>query len=271
MKQPIAPLFSLLLFGFFQICVAELRDAKIIRNMLFKSKYLLHKQHSAIHANILKNINFQQADDRTIPSLAICNVKKANSSKNAREMFLKSIISAIKCVNKIIVEHRNLVILAKNQGTAQLSAEQKEKFDMICSFYQTSNMNELLKRVAPVPISLAAAQAALESGLGSNKYICGANAYFGIMKNSRQLHSFDTLFESAIAYAKTLNVNGNYRYFRDERLKMLNLSEKIDGIKLCAFIGGYSMRKSYRKEIAAVIKKYNLTSFDQNYRNCHCN
>ncbi len=259
------------LFSLFLICGTQaenLRDSRAIRDTLFKCKYVVQKRHTAIHTNILRGINFQKADSRTIPPLALNSVKKIDPSLKAdREMFLKSIIAAIKCVNKIIMEHRDLVLLVKNQGMSQLSAAQKEKFDMICSFYRSSNINELLKRVAPVPVSLAAAQAALESGFGSDKYIHNANAYFGIMKNSKQLHSFDTLFESTIAYAKTLNVNSNYKQFREARSNMLNSSKKIDGIKLCAFIGKYCVKKEYRRKVITLIKDYNLTSLDQTYQN----
>lgn len=259
------------LFSLFLICGTQaenLRDSRAIRDTLFKCKYVVQKRHTAIHTNILRGINFQKADSRTIPPLALNSVKKIDPSLKAdREMFLKSIIAAIKCVNKIIMEHRDLVLLVKNQGMSQLSAAQKEKFDMICSFYRSSNINELLKRVAPVPVSLAAAQAALESGFGSDKYIHNANAYFGIMKNSKQLHSFDTLFESTIAYAKTLNVNSNYKQFREARSNMLNSSKKIDGIKLCAFIGKYCVKKEYRRKVITLIKEYNLTSLDQTYQN----
>ncbi len=242
-------------------------NSRMIRDELFKCKQLLNKNHATIHSNILRGINFQRADSRTIPPLALSNVRKINSaSKTERELFLKHIVAAIKCVNKIIMEHRDLVILVKKQGIAHLSDAQKKKFHMICSFYRTSNIDELLKRVAPVPVSLAAAQAALESGFGSDKYIHGTNAYFGMMKNKTQLYSFDTVFEAAIAYAKTLNVNIYYKRFRNERFNLIKSSRKIDGIKLCAFIEKYCVKKEYRRKVISLIKEYNLTSFDQSYK-----
>ncbi|MBR1735351.1 MAG: glucosaminidase domain-containing protein, partial [Alphaproteobacteria bacterium] len=187
---------------------APVKDARKIRDELFKCNLLVNKNHSAIHSNLLKGINFQQADSRTIPPLALSTVKQINSAlKTERELFLKHIIAAVKCVNKIIMEHRELVNFVNKKGVNKLSESQKRKFYMICDFYKTSNLKELLYRVAPVPISLAAAQAALESGFGSNHYIHIVNGYFGMMKDSKHLYSFDTVFESVIAYTKTLNVN----------------------------------------------------------------
>lgn len=241
-------------------------DPRFIRDVLFKSKQptQMHEENQAHHTNLLRNINLRKADSRTIPPIALSSFSVGHSSSKAnREMFLKFIIAAIKCVNQMIVEHRSLVRLVKERGLANLSEEQAEQFRMICSFYQTSSVNELLKRVAPVPVSLAAAQASLECGFGSVKFMSTRNAYFGMMKNQTELQSFDTVFQAAIAYAKTLNVHGYYRTFREERLKMLENSQKIDGMKLCAFIAKYCVRKEYRQRVTTLIKEYKLTEFDQ--------
>lgn len=244
-------------------------DKRAIRDKLFDCKQLaeVHKANNSLHHHILRNINLRRADSRTIPPIALSTMKSGNSaSKNNREMFLKYIIAAIKCVNKMIMKQRALVVLAKERGLSVLNKEQLEQFSMICSFYQTSNVNELLKRVAPVSISLAAAQASLECGFGSVKFMSNLNAYFGMMKNQKELQSFSTVFEAAIAYAKTLNVHSYYRAFREERLKMLNASQKIDGMKLCSFIAKYCVRKEYRKRVTRLIKDYGLTTFDQTFK-----
>ena len=46
--------------------------------------------------------------------------------------------------------------------------------------YYTKNINELLKRMEPPPISLVLAQASLESGWGSSRFFKEANNVFGI-------------------------------------------------------------------------------------------
>lgn len=243
-------------------------DPRFIRDMLFKSEQLtqMHEENQALHTRLLRNINLRKADSRTIPPIALSSCAVGSSASKAnREMFLKSIIAAVKCVNQMIMEHRNLVKLVKERDLSNLNEEQVEQFRMICSFYQTSNINELLKRVAPVPVSLAAAQASLECGFGSVKFMSTRNAYFGMMKNQTELQSFDTVFQAAIAYAKTLNVHGYYRAFREERLKMLNKSQKIDGMKLCAFIAKYCVRKEYRQRVTKLIRDYKLTEFDQTF------
>lgn len=246
----------------------EKKDPRSIRDSLFKCKYLTqeHQRDYLNHTKTLRNINFRQANCHTIPPIALSSMARGRSSSKAdREMFIKSIIAAIKCVNQVIMEQRALVVLVKKKGLGNLSEEQKEKFQMICSFYQTSKLDELLKRVAPLPVSMAAAQASIESGFGSCKFMHDAKAYFGIMKNRTQLYSFDSVFESVIAYAKTLNVNRSYRNFREERAKMLNASQKIDGTKLCEFIGRYCVKKEYSQRLKVLMKEYKLWGFDQTF------
>jgi Bax protein len=159
-------------------------------------------------------------------------VKKCDSHKKAdREAFMKAIISVVKLVNKIIMEQRRMVLLVqkKNARKEELSEYERDRFNKICSFYGSSHIPELLERVAPVPVSMAVAQAALESGFGSSDVMHRNNAFFGMMRNESQLCTFDSLFESAIAYSKSLNANMYYKQFRKRRAQMMAQSKKMTG------------------------------------------
>jgi Bax protein len=241
-------------------------EPRLIRNKLFKYDILLNKKYDELYHNILKSIKFSKNSNVQIPEIALCSVKHTSlPSESDRHMFIKSIAAAINCVNKIIMEHREFIILVKNKKEA-LTPNEKDRFNMICSFYQTNNINELLERVAPVPVSVAVAQAALESGFGSSKHMHRRNAFFGMMRDAKNLYSFDTLFESAIAYAKTLNVNNCYKAFRKERAAMMRNAQKIDGKKLFNHLGMYYTSKLYKKQISALMKEYSLTSLDKAYK-----
>lgn len=245
-------------------------DPKVIRDKLFKFN-LLNESHSAIHNHILKDIDIRSINYAKLPALALCSIKRTNaSSKSDREYFIKSIASTVKYVNTIILEHRKTILFVrdKRKSNSPLSEDEKKKFSMICSFYQSNNIDELLRRVAPVPNSLAIAQAILESGFGSHDFMRSRNAFFGMMKNSKQLYSFDTLLESVVAYTKTLNVNASYRQFRAERSNFIRKSQTIDGVKLSKFLGKYYVSKIYDKQVISLIKEHKLTEFDHSYRSC---
>jgi uncharacterized FlgJ-related protein len=239
--------------------------AKVIRNKLFKYDLLLNSSHTNFHHIIIKKFCFSKSDK--LPAIALCSMEYAcPSSKFNREIFLKSIACTVNCVNEIILEHRRLLRTVIKNGIANLSEKEKSYFRMICSFYQSKEVNELLKRVAPVPLSMAVAQAALESGFCGSKYIFHRNAFFGMMESMTKLLEFDTVFESAIAYAKTLNVNTCYRKFREERMAMMKNSQKIDGVKLSNYLNRYSTEKKYVRRVLALIREYSLSDLDQIYK-----
>ncbi|GHT90307.1 hypothetical protein FACS1894122_00210 [Alphaproteobacteria bacterium] len=242
-------------------------DTRSVRDKLFKC-HLLNKNHDKIFHRILNEIKLDKTKKILIPGIALCSIKGTNStSKIDREMFVKSIAAVSNYVNHIIMEHRAFVCMIRDKRKAKikLTKSEEETFSMMCSFYQSNAIDVLLQRIAPIPISLAVAQASLESNFGNNTSMHQKNAFFGMMQNRRKLLAFDTLLESVVAYAKTLNVNPRYNGFRKVRDKMLGSSQKIDGLKLASAIKGYAENKAYEKHLTKLIKEYNLVSLDRAY------
>ena len=238
------------------------KTARQIRDEIFKCN-VTSKLYDPVHDKIL---NKTKLNDMHGISLALCSTNKMNSkNRHDRELFIKSIIAVTNWVNDRIIEQRNFVLSVqkKMKNGLELSPNEKEKFSMICSFYQTKKIDELLLRVAPIPISLAVAQAAIESGFGSNALIHKHNAFFGMMKDSKNLLSFNTLLESTIAYSKTLNVNSLYKQFRQKRADMTAKSETIDVGKLSDSLKMYSENACYHTLLMQLIKEYDLSSFDK--------
>jgi Bax protein len=184
--------------------------------------------------------------------------------KEDRDFFMKAIASTIGKVNEIVMEQRKFILSIgeKRQKRIELTAAEVEKWEKICSFYETHDFPELLRRVAPVPISLAVAQAIIESKYGSNRAIWRLNAYFGLMKSRTALLKFDSLFSSAVAYMKTLNVNRFYQEFRKQRRIMMKESGKIDGLKLVSFLKNYGVDKNYQKLVRQLMEQCKLSVFD---------
>lgn len=234
-----------------------------IRDKLFKCHLLNDAQDEKNHL-ILKSICIRNGK---IPHLAISSVPNVNSYiKEDRELFIKLIVSTTNLVNKIIMEQRAFLRYVKNKKST-LSPNEQEKFRMICAFYQSKDIGALLEKVVPIPVSLSVAQASLESQYGSIQNIRSKNAYYGLAQSGNRLFSFDALYKSVIAYAKTLNVNPAYKVFRQKRMEMISRGEPVNGQTLSTFITKkYGTDKNYQNLVNQLMQENDLRRFDQIYR-----
>ena len=144
-----------------------------------------------------------------------------------------------------------------------------------------SNLGNLLVRVDIIPISLALAQAAIESGWGTSRYSREGNAIFGqyTFDESRGLKprdrnkddqffikKFPNLSESVRSYLKNINTHLAYADFREERKKLRMSGENLSGYKLVNFLKDYSERKEfYIKDVKEIMTSNNFQKFDKGY------
>ena len=113
------------------------------------------------------------------------------------------------------------------EWTAEDSVFMNEAFKA----YRTKNIDELIWRMQPPPVSLVLAQAALESGWGSSRFFKEANNVFGIWSFSENdqrivanesregraifLKKYDNFLGSVEDYHILLAKSDNYSDFRD--------------------------------------------------------
>ena len=132
-----------------------------------------------------------------------------------------------------------------------------------------SNLGNLLMRVDIIPISLALAQSAIESGWGTSRYSREGNAVFGqytfdeskgLKPKDRNendeffIKKFPNLSESVRSYLKNINTHLAYADFREERKKLRMSGENLSGYKLVNFLKDYSERReSYIKDVKEIM------------------
>ena len=106
---------------------------------------------------------------------------------------------------------------------------------------KNNDLAELKKRIDIVPISLAIAQAAIESGWGTSRFAKEGNAYFGqkiigikvngIRPNDSEnplikVRIFENLNDSVKAYLNNLNTHFAYKNFRKSRNELRSFGKQ---------------------------------------------
>ena len=130
-----------------------------------------------------------------------------------------------------------------------------------------------------IPVSLAIAQAAKETGWGTSRFAIEGNALFGQWtwsgegikpagidsENAKhKVMKFKVLKASVRAYQRNLNTHGSYKKFRSERASMRDNEEELDSLLLADYLDKYAATgKEYTKILKQIIKQNNLKDFDK--------
>ena len=137
--------------------------------------------------------------------------------------------------------------------------------------------DEYYKRIDVVPVSLAIAQAALESGWGKSRFAREANNLFGhwtysgvgLMPQNRlpgkthMIRIFSSLQKSVNGYMLNLNTNIAYEDFRNRRLKARNEGKNYTGMEAAKTMINYSeLKGEYIKMVQEMIEQNNLAIYD---------
>jgi Bax protein len=127
--------------------------------------------------------------------------------------------------------------------------------------------DEVLLRLDAVPLSMALAQAAQESGWGRSRPAREDNALFGQMMFQAaarpQVQPFADLLETVQAYARNLNSHVAYAEFRRRRAALRARGDALDGHALARFIERYSERGlGYVEAIRRLMRSNNLFALD---------
>ena len=270
----------------------EIKSYKKDENFVVSEKILIKKDDlientisldASVVATLFEDLNYDLSKIRKgkkvkpfYISLLPRDLSLIEDVRERKELFIKIILPLILQENEKIKEDREKLfkLLAKKSNTKVEKNWLKWKFKE----YKIKNrdISELKIRMDIVPVSLAIAQAAIESGWGTSRFALEGNALYGQwtwsdkglkplenVDGDHKVMHFKILTASIKAYKKNLNTHSGYIEFREARAKLRNLNERVTGLKLTQYLDKYSATgMEYTKKLELTIKKNSLSDFE---------
>ena len=206
------------------------------------------------------------------------DLKTLGDTKTKRELFIKIVLPLILYENEKIIDDRKRLfkILGKNFNSPGEKVWLNRRFKEYK--IKDKDLAELKMRLDIIPVSIAVAQAANETGWGTSRFALEGNALFGQWtwskkgispKNkdpdqSHKILQFQILKASVRAYKNNLNTHNAYKEFREVRAKLRQSGTTITGLALIKYLKRYaSIGEKYTELIEGIMVQNSLTDFDK--------
>ena len=204
-------------------------------------------------------------------------IRQIENIKKRKNLFIQIILPLVIQENNNIRLDRNklFAILNKNRNT------KVEKIWLDSKFKQygvsSKDLSTLKIRMDEVPVSMAIAQAAKETGWGTSRFAQEGNALFGQWtwsgeglkptgadnNSTHKVMKFKVLQASVRAYQRNLNTHSTYRDFRSARAELRDKGKKLDSLILSKYLDKYAETgKKYVEILQQIIRQNNLEDFD---------
>ena len=206
------------------------------------------------------------------------DLKTLGDTKIKRELFIKIVLPLILDENQKIMDDRKKLfkILAKNFNTVGEKVWLKRRFREYK--IEDQDLSKLKIRMDIIPVSIALAQAANESGWGTSRFALEGNALFGqwtwskkgispANKDPNKTHKilqFQILKASVRAYKNNINTHSAYKEFREVRAQLRQDDKQIVGLDLTKYLKNYAaIGEKYVSILENIIERNSLTDFDK--------
>ncbi len=204
-------------------------------------------------------------------------IKMIENTKKRKDFFIQIVLPLIlKENNNIKLDRKRLFSIINKSNNTKLEKKWLNK-----KFKQygipSKDLSTLKIRMDEIPVSLAIAQAAKETGWGTSRFAQEGNALFGqwtwsgeglqpkdAEKNKgHKVMKFNVLQASVRAYQRNLNTHSSYKEFREERAKLRDQNKPLDSIKLAKYLNEYAETgNQYVEILQKIIKQNSLKDFD---------
>ncbi len=234
--------------------------------------------------SLFKEVNYNLKDVRATKlikpvdiGLLPKEIKNIGNTKKRKDMFIKIVLPLIVKENtKIRIDRKRLfTILNKNSNTDIEKKWLEKKYKQYG--VKQNDLSSLKIRMDEIPVSLAIAQAAKETGWGTSRFALKGNALFGQWtwsgeglkpKNAEEgkdhkVMKFNSLQLSVRAYLRNLNTHSTYKNLRKERTKLRDKNKPLDSLILSKHLDKYAETgNKYVEVLKKIIEQNNLKDFD---------
>ena len=197
--------------------------------------------------------------------------------KKRKDFFIQIVLPLIvKENNNIRLDRKTLFkIINKSNNTSTEKQWLEKKYKQYG--INSRDLSTLKIRMDEIPVSLAIAQAAKETGWGTSRFAQEGNALFGQwtwsgdglkpkdakIGESHKVMKFKVLQASVRAYQRNLNTHSSYKDFRKARAEFRDANLPLDSIKLSEYLKKYAETGSqYVEVLQKIIVQNKLKDFD---------
>tara|TARA_B100001939_G_scaffold73858_1_gene61946 strand:+ start:1009 stop:2061 length:1053 start_codon:yes stop_codon:yes gene_type:complete len=225
----------------------------------------------------LKDVREKKLVKPVALTLLPAEIKMIENTKKRKEFFIQIILPLIlKENNNIRIDRKRLFNIINKSNNTELEKKwlsQKYKQYGIPS----KDLSILKIRMDEIPVSLAIAQAAKETGWGTSRFALEGNALFGQWtwsgeglkpkesekSEGHKVMKFNVLQASVRAYHRNLNTHSSYQEFRFARAKLRDQGKELDSLILSEFLNEYAETgEKYVEVLQQIIEQNNLKDFD---------
>ena len=204
-------------------------------------------------------------------------IKMIENTKKRKEFFIQIILPLVlQENNNIKIDRKRLFSIINKSNNTDLEKKWLEKKYKQYGI-SSKDLSVLKIRMDEIPVSLAIAQAAKETGWGTSRFAQEGNALFGQWtwsgeglkpkdseKNEgHKVMKFNVLQASVRAYQRNLNTHSSYKDFRLARAKLRDLGKDLDSLVLVYYLNEYAETgNQYVEVLKKIIEQNSLKDFD---------
>ena len=262
------------------------RQMEIASAQLSKGLQLSEQKHSALlsvptrRPPVPQNIRYSLPEDGqgVVPRIFIPRMPNLAPLEVAerKEIFIKILLPLILRANDEIKTQRENITRAYQKDDREVLEQYARQYKVSLDKTEAELYDALILRVAPVPVSLALAQAVIESGWGQSRFAAVGNALFGqwvwnddmgikarqASDSRASVRAFPDLQASVRAYMLNLNSFYAYEGFRQNRA-LYNQSKAKFGDMLAELSVYAEIGEKYVTKLKTVIAQNDFRKFSQ--------